>query len=755
MKIFKILFCSLYLCLSGNFNLHAQSDFNLNLEVLNDNGERPRDWYGGFSKPITEHHALLDKTIRKEGKYAIKIVAPNTKEAAEGFGASFTIIPSKYAGKNITLRGYVKTEKVIAGYAGLWMRQDGEAGMLEFDNMNNRGLKGDQDWTLCEITLPLNPQTKKINIGGLLVGDGTMWFDDLSLDIDGKPLDQAGAKIEKVYGADADKEFDTGSNVTIENVKTAQIQELAWLGKIWGFLKYHHPSIAAGNHNWDYELFRVLPAVLQAKDKKARSKIYLDWIEKLGPIPSGTTCTSPDKDKLAYQTNFDWLRDNQAFSPTLIEKLNHIYNNRNQEEHYYIGMAPGVGNPIFKQENAYANFETPDAGYRLLALFRYWNAIEYFFPYKDIITEDWEKVLTNFIPTFVKANDALTYRLAALELIAKISDTHANLWGRDSVLTKHNGEKYTAVQVKFIEGQAVVTNYYQQTYGAASGLKIGDIVMKVNGVGVQEIIEAKLDRTPASNYPTQLRDIAKHLLRSNEASLTLEVKRGAETFTKKLNTYPPKELNLYQDYVGEEMDKSYRLLQADIGYVFLGRIKGNEIPDMMELFKNTKGIIIDIRNYPSDFVVFSMTKYLLPSPKDFVKFTGGEIANPGAFTWTEPISVGEQNPDYYKGKVAILINEISQSQAEYTTMALRTAPQAKVIGSTTAGADGNVSRLLLPGNLRTMISGIGVFYPDGTPTQRVGIIPDIPCEPTIEGIRAGKDEVLERAIQYIKENKKP
>ena len=46
-----------------------------------------------------------------------------------------------------------------------------------------------------------------------------------------------------------------------------------------------------------------------------------------------------------------------------------------------------------------------------------------------------------------------------------------------------------------------------------------------------------------------------------------------------------------------------------------------------------------------------------------------------------------------------------------------------VLGSTTAGADGNVSNIPLPGGLRTMISGIGVFYPDKGPTQRVGIVP--------------------------------
>ena len=48
-----------------------------------------------------------------------------------------------------------------------------------------------------------------------------------------------------------------------------------------------------------------------------------------------------------------------------------------------------------------------------------------------------------------------------------------------------------------------------------------------------------------------------------------------------------------------------------------------------------------------------------------------------------------------------------------------------------------------------MISGIGIFYPDGKPTQRIGIIPDLEIKPTIAGIRAGRDEVLEAAIHQI------
>ena len=82
-------------------------------------------------------------------------------------------------------------------------------------------------------------------------------------------------------------------------------------------------------------------------------------------------------------------------------------------------------------------------------------------------------------------------------------------------------------------------------------------------------------------------------------------------------------------------------------------------------------------------------------------------------------------------------------------MAFRSSPRAIVIGSTTAGADGNVSAIPLPGGLRSMISGISVFYPDKKPTQRVGMIPNREVKQTIAGIRAGRDEVLEAAIREI------
>jgi len=97
----------------------------------------------------------------------------------------------------------------------------------------------------------------------------------------------------------------------------------------------------------------------------------------------------------------------------------------------------------------------------------------------------------------------------------------------------------------------------------------------------------------------------------------------------------------------------------------------------------------------------------------------------------------------------ILVDETTQSSAEYHAMAFRAVPESVVLGST-AGADGNVSTVPLPGGQSSYISGPGVFCPDKGPTQRVGIVPDIWVTPTIAGLRAGHDELIDAAIRHIR-----
>jgi hypothetical protein len=197
---------------------------------------------------------------------------------------------------------------------------------------------------------------------------------------------------------------------------------------------------------------------------------------------------------------------------------------------------------------------------------------------------------------------------------------------------------------------------------------------------------------------------------------------------------------------------TFRLLSQEVAYVKLSSIKAVDLPAYFDKAKDTKGIIVDIRNYPSEFMPFAMGAYLATRSTPFVTFTFADLANPGAFSFGDGPLV-ERGSVHYGGKVIILVDETSQSQAEYTAMALMAMPNSVVVGSTTAGADGNVSSIPLPGQLNTMISGLGVFYPDHRPTQRVGIVPNVVVRPTIQGIAAGRDEVLDTATRLIVDSK--
>lgn len=529
------------------------------------------------------------------------------------------------------------------------------------------------------------------------------------------------------------------SKVTIVNLTDSQIENLFKVGKVWGFLKYYHPEILKGNYDWDIELTKILPEVLNQNANVNR--ILISRINNLGPITPRDTTGEVKEIKLSADLN--WTSNTDFLGTELSEILNAVKNSARPPNNYYVDFVIGIGNPNFKNENTYSNLSFDDDGIKLVGLFRYWNMIQYYFPYRNLIDENWDEVLKTFIPKIVSADDELSYKLTLLELIGKISDTHANIWGNDKTLNRFWGLKSAPIEVNIINGKVVVTKVYDELDEKAD-IKPGDIITHINGAATEKLIDEKIKYCPASNLPTNFRDVSRILLRTNNDFLQLTVQRDESSNNIKIDC-----LDFYKIKYGENKTPSHKILENNIGYVFPGSLKKGEIDSIMSVLANTNGLIIDFRCYPSDFIVFSLGKYLMPEPTKFVKFSVGSMVNPGEFIFTQPLLVGENRIDYYKNKIVIIINELTQSSAEYHTMAFRVAPNAIVLGSNTAGADGNVSTIILPGNIHTLISGIGVYYPDGTETQRVGIIPDIEMKPTIKGIRNGEDELLDKAIEII------
>ncbi len=732
------LYSALFLLITTNFqSKESVEDPNLDFEVT-ENGILS-NWENFGS---SNYQLGLDSTEVQNGDYSVFI---EFTEGKPDYHAWSYVLPDDYNGETITLSGYIKTENVTDGFAGLLMRIDP---FLAISNMNEYGVTGTTDWTKHEISLALQPEeTEQILVGGLLVGKGKMWLDNLTITIDKEGVDLT-KKDRELLPAELDTAFNSSSAITDIPTNEQSLEDLKKLGLVWGFLKYHHPGIAEGLYNWDYELFRILPEYLEAKDNSSRDELLVNWIQNLGEFTEGEFINFDSSD-IKLEPDFKWITESN-FSNELTTLLLDIQRADRPWQHFYVDIAPDIGNPVFKNEAAYSSMIYPDEGFRLLSIFRFWNMIEYYFPYKHLIEENWEDVLEEFIPKFIEARNETEYTLAALEVIGRIHDTHANIWGGNEVLGSYKGNRYAAVELMYVEEQPVVVNYFDDVFGKETGLKIGDAITSINDQTIEEIQTQRLKYTPASNYPTQLRDLALTLLRTNDSTLTITYVRDEEAHQTTLKTYTTNDITI--TYRFSATDTSFRMINDDIAYINNGTLKAEDLPKIWDKIENTRGLIIDNRNYPYHFPLNDLANYLMPEPTPFVKFTNGSLESPGLFTFTEPNSVGTENPDYYKGEVIILVNEVTQSSSEYHAMAYRAHPNSTVIGSTTAAADGNISPFYLPGGIYSMISGIGVYYPDGTETQRIGIVPDIEITPTIQGIKDGRDEVLERAIQFINQD---
>lgn len=740
MKYLAILLVTICVTVYGTAQTNnTKNDVELNLGFEKSENNLPSGWI----IPSSDQYKMsIDTTEKFEGNHSIKISFVGDQPA--GTGLMFRL-PHNYNGQELTLSGYLKTDKITDGIASLLI----SIPKVNFVNMEEQKVSGTSDWKKYEVSIQLDPaKTKDIFVGGMLSGKGTLWLDDLTVSIDGKPLSEAQIFKEKEYPADRDTAYKDGSGITAISMDKQTLDNLNVLGLVWGYLKFYHPSVAAGNYNWTNTLFRLLPRVAAAKNDAARDAILSDFITKLGPFKSdGHNLESSDKDPVKLNTDTSWF-SKTGISAKLSGQLRAIYSADREPASYYYGFEP-AGNVNFPHESAFTYLKTEDVGGRLLALYSYWNAIEYFFPYRYLI-KDWQKVLTDYIPVMIQADTRLKYEMALNAVIAKIEDTHGGLNGNTAATNAYYGALSPAIGVTFIQDKWVVNRYVDSIKGPQTGIEIGDVLEKVDGRPVDEIVESLLDLISASNTAAKYRIISWTLLRTHKDSVKLVISREGHQITKTVKTFNANTLKTIE--FADKSKPSFQQLNADIAYIYPGTIKNSEVDEIMQKAAASKGLIIDLRCYPSAFIVFNLGAKLTGQPVNFVKFASVDHLYPGKIIMSKPLPVGQNNSHPYKGRVVLLVNEYTQSQAEYTAMAFR-ATGATVIGSTTAGADGNVSSLVLPGGLSTSFSGLGVYYPDGTETQRVGIVPDIECKPTIKGIKEGTDEVLDRAVRYIESGK--
>lgn len=518
----------------------------------------------------------------------------------------------------------------------------------------------------------------------------------------------------------------------------AYYERLFYTCKAWGHVKYYHTETANGSVAWDDVLINSIEDIKNASNDDEFNTALMNMINEAGELGTNFGVLPPLPDSLNNNLDLSWI-DEEILSAEVGESLKEMRDFFKPQSNIYVGEAWAGGNPTFDTDNQYSS----EGGYiseelRILALFRYWNIINYFFPYKYIMDQSWDDSLREFIDDIVGAPDALSYHLAFKELTTRINDSHA-FFGSPSY-NQWNGNAYTPFHSRWIEDKMVIT----EVVPSVTNIKPGDIIMEIDGHEIAELRDSLRRYSHGSNDVILEREINWLISIGPVGNFDIKVDNGQEIVSASLNRNGSNYSILESDDT-EIWNVMTTAEGCEYGVIDMGRLEGNDIQSMFDDLWETDALIFDIRNYPNG-TLWDLVNYLYPSFINIANFTVPDIRFPGRRYWINA-NIGYGTTNIYPGKLIILFDERTQSQAEYTVMGLEQFPDAIKIGSTTSAADGNVAPITLPGQITTYATFLGTYYPDYSPTQRIGILPDYEVKPTIEGIREGRDELMEFATQ--------
>lgn len=515
---------------------------------------------------------------------------------------------------------------------------------------------------------------------------------------------------------------------------------LFYLCKIWGLLKYYHPKVECETSQLDNLLLSYVQKVNQNISKEDFNILLEEFIGHYGSI-SDSIRTQHNNEQLPVYNS--WICDSIYLNKNLNTELRKIAMFPRTTPSCWVTQS-GIGVPEFEMEKEYQIENYPNPNLQFLGLCRYWNVINYFYVYKNDMDENWDRVLHDMIYEFLDAPNVKLYHLAILKLAKKLNDCHSMI--RSQVLDKEffgrNVPNYRVLKIdsSFIISQIRVKNWDNED------VRVGDIVLKINDKPIASIYDSlSIILGNSSNKWTAQRDINPYILCTLDSSINFTLLRQNSIIFRNIKVID------YSNYYGVTNNQTdsnlYDLLNDSTVYINLDLINKDNFDQAFNPIKNIPKLIIDLRNYPNNGVFAKLCKFILDDKyKPFVNFTYPDMVNIGSQKLLENnVVFGSQNP--YKGKVNILVNEYTQSHAEFLVMALQTSSNVKVFGNISAGSDGNITQLVMPSGVKTIFSGIGVYYPDNRKTQRIGVKIDKIITPTIKGIQQGRDEILECAIK--------
>lgn len=295
------------------------------------------------------------------------------------------------------------------------------------------------------------------------------------------------------------------------------------------------------------------------------------------------------------------------------------------------------------------------------------------------------------------------------------------------------------------DGTVVVRN------SALGSLAVGTRVVAVDGIAVSEVIAGLMPTLAASTPTATLRNALSRMVVIGDATTWTVMDPSDATSDVVLDpgalpSTPPEVVALSTRTAGT-LDA---LGRPDVYYVNLDGPAYDGVPSAAEivgLADAAGALILDARGYPDTLETWTLIRRVLGESSS-IHFNVhwqtpfGLSLSPSAQDW-------DPTTPTFDGPVVVLIAPHTQSQAEHILMPLVSTGRATFVGRQTAGANGNITGVMVPGAYGFTFTGMEVLFDDGSTFHGQGILPTVEVHPTVAELAAGEDPELMAALAIM------
>ena len=551
-------------------------------------------------------------------------------------------------------------------------------------------------------------------------------------------------------------------------------QELANLvafAQLYGIVRYFHPSDqAAAIEQWDAVVIKGIEAVRDARTPEDLAQRLNTFFAPLAPTmlvtvgeSNETAVFQPDNIDnyqlimwehygVAADSGYDLYTSQRIIGaaadppPNFHDPERPYSQSLSHELTAYVPLTLFVNDGQTQPANPIAdNFDhiqSRNSQTRYIAsAIMFWAVTQHFYPYFDAVDVDWDASLSNALQTILSDDKVTVWEGALQTLVADLSDGHSRFNSHTSIYTPF-------VSLGWVEGQVVVLEAVGK---AGEFLQPGDVIMEVDGETAENRLQEQMNLFSSPTVQYKRYQALSTLLGGPEFTdvvLTVQHFDGSQEIIKlerNALAYPAEPQN---------RPANFSELASGIFYIDLTRSNNETFEDKLIELDGAKGIIFDLRGYPS--VNASFMELLIHEPVTSPHFLIPQTTTPNQENvtfddgaWT----LSPRNDAPLSQNIVFLTDGRAISYSETLLAIIKHHQVAEIVGEPTAGTNGNINRILLPTNHMVSWTGMLVLNQDGSHHHGIGVQPTVPIAQTLEDLHNGIDTQLQAAIQLIEENR--